>query len=270
MQTVDVSRLLSLPIELRRHIYYYVLPTTSQIPLRYQRPIISSEKPEYSLTLVRSSSRSETWKMQKTPSRVEKETGNDIVWARGSIGILGVCRQICEECLDIIYGESIFVIDVAFDSIKFRFRWLVPSSKLTPSRSMSFLEHFSQRNLLRIKNYVVNVEHVDNYTGMIKYNFGGPGLSAGIRTKVGELADLLSAVPYLTRLQIHLIDGAISRVRFPSGRVHRVQDEQNYSESEKVLNPFMRLYGVRLAKISGVSVEYGEMLEKSLTASRIT
>lgn len=121
---------------------------------------------------------------------------------------------------------------------------------------------------MRIKNYVINVEHVDDYTGMIKYNCGGCGLTAGITERVQELVDLLSAVPYLHRLHVHLIDGAISRVRFPSGRVHRVQDEQNYSMSQTVLDSFHRLFNVRKAKVTGVSTEYEEALVKSMTASR--
>jgi hypothetical protein len=118
--------------------------------------------------------------------------------------------------------------------------------------------------MIRIKN----VEHVDDYTGMIKYNTGGRGLTAGIREQVGALVDLLSVVPNLQRLHIHLIDGAISRIRFPSGRVHRVQDEKNYSLSQAVLDPFKRLYGVRKAEVSGVSEEYSKVLEKSMTDSR--
>ncbi|KAJ4303052.1 hypothetical protein N0V90_001943 [Kalmusia sp. IMI 367209] len=151
-----------------------------------------------------------------------------------------------------LYGDNIFVVDVAFDSIRFRQRWRT-ANNLTPGRSYNLLDHFSQRNLLKIKNYIVNVEHVDDYTGMIKYNCGGRGLTAGIRSRVQELVDLLSVVPSLHRLHVHLIDGAISRVRFPSGRVHRVQDVQNYSTSQTVLDPFKGLYGVRKARVTGVS-----------------
>jgi hypothetical protein len=167
-----------------------------------------------------------------------------------------------------IYGENVFVIDVAFDSIKFRYKWLLPSN-LTPNRTYSFLDHFSQRNLLQIKNYIINVEHVDDYTGMIKYNCGGRGLTAGIRHQVENLVDLLSIVPYLRRLHIHLIDGGISRQRFPSGRVHRVEDERNFASSQTVLDPFQRIYGVRKARVSGVSSEYAESLEGQMSASRV-
>lgn len=165
-----------------------------------------------------------------------------------------------------IYGDNIFVINVAFDSVKFKYKWW--SLNLQLKGTKDFLDHFSQRNLLRIKNYIINVEHVDDYTGMIKYNCGGRGLTAGIRDQVQTLVELLNVVPYLHRLQIHLIDGAISRVRFPSGRVHRIQDEKNFAESQTVLDPFKRLYDVRKAKVTGVSKKYAEALEATMIASR--
>jgi hypothetical protein len=266
--TSNLSPLLRLPVELRRQIYTYVLPSTSTFDIRLQRGTGEQpERSEYNLTFVRETLGNGVWKMQKTLPKTDRETGNDVVWRRGNINILAVCKQIHDECADMIYGENMFVIDVAFDSIKFRYRWRTPAN-LTPNRSILFLTHFSQRNLMRIKKYVINVEHVDDYTGMIKYNTGGRGLTAGIREQVGALVDLLSVVPNLQRLHIHLIDGAISRIRFPSGRVHRVQDEKNYSLSQAVLDPFKRLYGVRKAEVSGVSEEYSKVLEKSMTDSR--
>ncbi|KAF2004416.1 hypothetical protein P154DRAFT_42861 [Amniculicola lignicola CBS 123094] len=264
----QISPLLRLPIELRRQIYGYVLPSTSSLDVHVQRRAGSPERSEFNLTYIRQTIGNGVWRMQKTYPKTEREIGNETVWHRGCISILSTNHQIHDECVDMLYGDNAFVIDVAFDSVKFRYRWLVASSNLTPCRSYSFLDHFSQRNLMRIKNYVINVEHVDDYTGMIKYNCGGRGLTAGILEQVQTLNDLLSLVPCLHRLQIHLIDGAISRVRFPSGRVHRVQDDQNYSQSQRVLDPFHRLYGVRRAKVTGVSAEYAETLEKSMMNSR--
>jgi hypothetical protein len=205
--------------------------------------------------------------MQRTLPRTERETGNDIVWRRGHTSLLAVSQTIHQEAADMLYGDNTFVIDVTFDAIDFRYRWRT-ANNLTPNRTYRFLDHFSQRNLLRIRNYIVNVESVDDYTGMIKYNCGGRGLPAGIKSKVRELVDLLVVAPQLHRVQVHLIDGAISRVRFPSGRVHRVQDESNYVQTQIVLDPFRALYGVRHAAVSGVDDEYKEALEKSMTAQR--
>ena len=265
----QVSPLLRLPLEIRRHIYQYVLPYTTTLDVRFQRPTGEPERSEYNLTFVRESLGPGVWKMQKTLPKTDRETGNDIVWRRGCTKLLVINHQIHDECVDMIYGDNTFVIDVAFDSIRFRYRWLVHSTNITPRGTKEFLEHFSQRNLIRVKNYIVNIEHVDDYTGMIKYNCGGRGLTAGIRDQVQTLVDLLSVVSHLHRLQIHLIDGAISRVRFPSGRVHRVQDSQNYWQSQTVLEPFRRLYEVRKVAITGVSPEYAEALVANMKASRI-
>lgn len=265
---VELSPLLRLPSELRRQIYASLLPHTLNLALRYQRSPDTVPRAEYNLTFVRQSTSSNgTWKMQKTSPRSDRETGNDVVWRRGCTSLLAVSKQIHEEAADMLYGENTFVIDVAFDKISFRYRWRTENG-LTPSRTFDWLEHFSQRNLLRVKNYVVNVESVDDYTGMIKYNVGGRGLPAGIRAKVRELVDLLVLVSELRRLEVHLIDGDISRHRFPSGRVHRVQDEGHYAQTQTVLDPFRALYGVRQVQITGVSEEYAKALEVSMTAQR--
>jgi hypothetical protein len=263
----DVSPLLRLPIELRRLIYSFILPHTTTFDVRYQQSPDPPGKPEYNLTLVRQKNGDGAWRMLRTLPRIDRETGNDIVWKRGCTNVLAVNRQIHEETADMLYGDNTFVIDVTFDAINFRYRWRT-ANNLTPSRTYLFLEHFSQRNLLRVKNYVINVESVDDYTGMIKYNCGGRGLPAGIRIKVRELVDQLAAVPSLHRLQVHLIDGAMSRVRFPSGRVHRVQDEANYAQTQMVLDPFRVLNGARQAEVSGVSEAYAEDLRRSMTAQR--
>ena len=263
----DVSPLLRLPVELRRLIYSCVLPYTTTFDVRYQQSPDPPAKSEYNLTFVRQKNGDGGWRMLRTLPRADRETGNDIVWRRGCTNLLAVNRLIHEETTDMLYGENTFVLDVTFDAINFRYRWRT-ANNLTPNRTYPFLEHFSQRNLLRIKKYIVNVESVDDYTGMIKYNCGGRGLPAGLRTKVRELVDQLAAAPCLHRLEVHLIDGAISRVRFPSGRVHRVQDEANYAQTQMVLDPFRALHGVRRAEITGVSEEYAEGLSRSMTARR--
>ncbi|KAF2811352.1 uncharacterized protein BDZ99DRAFT_461440 [Mytilinidion resinicola] len=263
----EVPFLLRLPIELRQHIYSYILPSTTSYASHFPPAASEPSNSEFSLTFVRETLGEGVWKMQRTLPNTSRKAGNDIVWRRGWTALLAVNRQIHEECVDLIYGDNTFVIDVAYDSIKFRYRWVLPSN-LTPSQSYSFLDHFSQRNLLRIRNYIVNVEHVDSYTGMIKYNCGGRGLTAGIRQQVQNLVELLALVPSLHRVHVHLIDGAISRVRFPSGRLHRVQDKGNCAAAQTVLDPLFRLYGVRKAAVTGVTPEYMTRLEEQMTGGR--
>jgi hypothetical protein len=260
----DIPALLRLPIELRRAIYSLLLPHTIASPVpTLDLPLKGGTR---SLTYVRQKDGSESWCMMRT-SDFARQTGNDVVWKRGCTALLAVNRQMHEEAADMLYGENAFVLDITFDAIKFRYRWRT-ANDLTPNRTYAFLEHFSQRNLLRIKKYIINVESVDDYTGMIKYNCQGRGLPAGIRAKVRELVDQLAAVPCLHHVQVHLIDGAISRVKFPSGRVHRVQDEANYAQTQMVLEPFKVLHEVRRADISGVGEEYAESLSRSMIAQR--
>lgn len=267
--SADKPPFLRLPLELRALVYDYVLPHTELFDVRFQRGNgDTTPRSEYNLTFVRETPDSNgTWKMQKTLPRSDREVGNEIVWRLGCTSLLATCHQIHDECVDKLYGDNIFVIDVTFDDIKFRQRWRT-ANNLTPGRSYAFLDHFSQRNLMKIKNYIVNVEHVDDYTGMIKYNCGGRGLTAGIRRKVQGLVDLLSVISNLHRLHVHLIDGAISRVRFPSGRVHRVQDVQNFSTSQTVLDPMKGLYGVRKPRVTGVSEMYAKALEEDMAKTR--
>lgn len=266
---VELPPLLRLPLELRRLIYRHVLPHTELFDVRFQRGNGDVEaRSAYNLTYVRTSPDTNgSWKMLKTQPRSDREAGNEVVWRLGCTAVLATCHQIHDECVERLYGDNVFVLDVSFDQVRFRQRWRT-ANNLTPGRNFAFLEHFSQRNLMKIKNYVVNVEHVDDYTGMIKYNCGGRGLTVGIRSKVQELVDLLGAVHHLHRLHVHLIDGAISRVRFSSGRVHRVQDVQNYTTSQMVLDPFRGIYGVRRAKVTGVSEEYAKALEEDMTETR--
>ncbi|KAI8940837.1 hypothetical protein NX059_002098 [Plenodomus lindquistii] len=266
----DRVTLLTLPFELRSLIYTHLLPHTLSIPVRQQRAHGSAAPPpssSYHLTYVRSTPGSSEgkWHMLKA----DRETGHDVVWRRGCTSILAVNRQVHEETAAMLYGDNTFVVDVAFDSINFRYRWRTCNG-LTPSRTYAFLEHFSQRNLLRVRRYVVNVEHVDDYTGMIKYNCGGRGLAAGLKAKVAELARLLSDAKEIYRLQVHMIDGAISRQIFPGGRIHRVQDVSNFQQAQAVLEPFKMLHGVRKAQVSGVSDEYAKALEESMSTQRGT
>lgn len=204
--------------------------------------------------------------MQKT-SPLARSSGNDIVWRRGCTALLGVNQQIHCEAADMLYGLNTFVLDVTFQTISFRCRWRAESG-LMPSRTLDWGAHFSQRNLRRVRRCVVNVESVDEYTGMVKYNVGGRGLPAGIRARVRELVEMLGLVDELHGLHVHLVDGDISRHRFPSGRVHRVQDESRYAQTQTVLDPLRALCGVRQVQVTGVSDEYAKALEASMAAQR--
>ncbi|KAF2457224.1 hypothetical protein BDY21DRAFT_272888, partial [Lineolata rhizophorae] len=139
---------LRLPLELRREIYSYILPRT-------------------------------------LPTRTASFRGH--AWARGHTSLLGVNRQLSGEGLDLLYGANYFVLDVAYDGIRFRYRWVLPRQRLAPNRAYAFPAHFSPANVARMRNFIINVTLVDDYIGMTKYNCGGRGLIAGLRAQVQRL-----------------------------------------------------------------------------------
>ena len=98
-----------------------------------------------------------------------------MVWIRGSSAVLATSRLLYHEGLGIMYGRNTFVIDVVWDGITFAYQWLLQSG-LVPKRTLAFPAKMAKRNISQIRRLVVRIHHVDNYTGMVKHNFGGPGL----------------------------------------------------------------------------------------------
>jgi hypothetical protein len=193
---------------------------------------------------------------------------NNVVWLRGHTALLQVSRQVHEECADLMYGSNAFEIDIKYDSIKFRYAWVVPSSGLRPKALYYFPEYFSQRNIQRIRNYVINIEHVDSYTGRIKYNVGGAGLTAGVRNQVRKFVNEVRDAESLGRVFVRLSEGnkVLSEIRKPGLRVHCVERGTNSAMAQTVLSPFQYMKGVRLAEISGsVTPEYAAEIERAMT-----
>lgn len=204
------------------------------------------------------------WRTLRTLPKAERETGNDIVWRRGCTSLLAVNKQIHEEACDMLYGDNVFVVDIAFNAIMFRYRWRT-ANNLTPNRNMRLMEQFSWKNLLRIKKYVINVENADDYTGMVKYNVGGRGLPVGVERKVQELVELMKMVDELHRVELHLVDGQASRRREPDGKIYRVLSEDSPGLYQSMLGPFEQLKGVRKAKVTGVTEKCKTHLETMMT-----
>ena len=263
------SSFLYLPLEIRQQIYRYLLPSTI---------------------------------------RTASSTG--IAWQRGHTSLLGTCRQVSEECADLLYGENTFALVVSYDRIVFRYRWVLPSG-LEPSRAYLFVldqdqhrrrllvdkgggvaaggggfgavdaagsgdeqqqtrskEMFpaaSPRYIRRIRNYDVSVEHVDSYTGMIKFNCGGPGLTAGLRAQVARLASLLRAADSLNSFRVRLAD--VNRTLKELRRVPLLGGERGMSAevAQTVLEPLVALSGARKVEIMGlVTPEFRDFLEKEM------
>jgi hypothetical protein len=240
-----MANLLTLPVEIRDQIYNLVLPYTTTIAtpgVRLPPPLSASE---YDTALMRTLDNSSEGKIYRTSTPAD----SDILWHRGCTAILGVCRQVHEEAADILYGQNTFELVVTLSAITFQYRWQTRDGGM-PSRGYSFLEHFSQRNVLRVRIYVVYVELVNDYTAMMQYDFRRPHeLPARMRARVEELVQQLAAAPCLQCVQVNLLKS---------------------KQKETVLEAFKALNGVTKAEVIGVSKTYAEELSASMTAQRGT
>ena len=126
--------LLSIPLELRQHIYSYLLPCTSDILAKEQK----------------------------------------FVWIRGNTALLSTCRQIHEECAGQLYGTNTFSLYVVWDCIIFDYAWILRSSLQPRRRMAfpeTFSMKRRTRGLRLIKKIHVRVHHMDSYTGELYARF---------------------------------------------------------------------------------------------------
>lgn len=209
-----------LPLELRHKIYDYLLPSASS-------PKVENRPPSNPRKLVLSS-----------PDRLRP-----VIWERGQTNLLCVSRRTHDECVQRIYGSNTFVVFVGYSSIICRFQWLLPSG-LTPTTEIGLLETLPGRYLKLIRRMVIVVEHPDSYTGMIKYNVGGRGLTYGLQQQVKKLAQALTAGDGLTWLSVALLNGVdyLDLQRRGMG---------GSAEVQLVLEPLRMLRGVSSVSVSG-------------------
>lgn len=204
---------------------------------------------------------------QKGPSHV--------VWQPGNIRLLSVSRQLHDECAEIMYGSNTFLLFVTFSGISFRYSWMLKSG-LSPTRRYSFLELIPRRYLILIKRVIVNVDHVDSYTGMIKFNVSGKGLTHGLRKQNQRLVNALQAHPVqledgtaltyqerrLNKIKIQVSNGNAVLDQIKKEVVRQREGKIRVAEDlEEMLEPFGELRGVRSVQIAGaVTTEFSERL----------
>jgi hypothetical protein len=208
------------------------------------------------------------------PSSSSTSVPSNIAWRRGNTSLFAVCRQLHEECADMVYGNNTFMLGVTFSNITFRFRFLLPSG-MAPKREYNFLELMPARYMRRLRRVLVCVDHVDSYTGMIKYNVSGKGLMHGLRRQVlrlvcalqpmqeekdvGSEVDPSKECPGLARVMIKISSGnsVTQSLKAQFGEAQRISDD-----IEEILEPFGHLCGVRDPRVIGaVGQTYARELE---------
>ncbi len=125
----------------------------------------------------------------------------------------------------------------------------------------------------RIRNLVININHVDSYLGMINYNCQNTeALTAGVRGNVLMLVRVLQRADHLNRVAIcMMVDSCmmmdeIRKVRGNKRVPHRVQaGRNNVPETQTALDPLKELSRVKEPKVDGaVTLEYSTMLERHM------
>lgn len=278
--------LFRLPLELRQQILSYVLPTTLQLGSSYASPL-ATHAVNFS-AMQKRGAKGMLLPSVNQPGNANGAASNNVVWQRGCISILGACRQLHDECADLMYGNSTFLLFVTFSGVSFRFRWLL-STGMAPMRNYDFLELMPKRYLRLVKRCVINVDHVDSYTGMIKYNVSGKGLAYGLRKQTQRLVDALHGLASTASAP-----GDFARRDCPLNSIHvrasKVDDMPRYRKSSKqkdgtsgksgpsesdgmedMLEPFEQLCGVREVHVSGaIGDDYARKLEEQMKSDAVS
>lgn len=268
--------LLKLPLELRQQIMAYLLPHTKDLgsnvnPLADHARNFSAvqKRSEKGMLLPSAVAKSQP------PSRNAggRDTGvNNIVWQRGNVSLFSVCRQLHDESADMVYGNSTFMLFLTYSSISFRFRYLLPSG-MTPNRSYPILELLPEKYLKRIRKVVVHVDHVDSYTGMIKFNVSGKGLTHGLRRQVQRLVVALrpeheGGVEPTGRLNRVIVRVSNGNAITDSLNARGCGSPKVSEDIAEMLEPLGCLRGVQYAKVMGaVSDDVARRLEDEMRST---
>ena len=274
--------LLKLPLELRQQVLLYLLPRTKE---GVESDPLARHARMFSAVQKRGAEGMAVPTEEGLAARHARVSTSNVVWIRGNISLFRVCRQLHDECAALVYGRNTFLLFLTYADIKWRYRWLLPSGQ-APSRNYPFLELLPERYMRLLKRVVVHVDHVDAYTGMIKWNVSGKGLTFGLRRQVQRLVNALKPVAgeegameggekrYLTHLTIRVSNSAVSDTmpRRQCGSPAKPSNSDAAADDlETLLQPFRQLYECRNASVSGaVTASFACELEACLRSPRPT
>ena len=259
--------LLKLPLELRQHILRYLLPYTREFK-------DSGKLGEHIRNF--SAVKKRVAKGMAIPSAANSSTSSsvsNVVWQRGNIKLLSVCKQLHDECADMLYGGNTFLLFLTYNGISFRFRWLTPAGA-APMTSKNFVENLADRYRHLVKRVVVHVDHVDSYLSMIKFGVDGAGFTHGLRNQVQRLVDALQPEDQpdrrLAKVYIRVSNGnaVLDGLKAYAGR------EQDggikiSEDIEIILEPFGKFRGVQQVSVIGaVTTSYAHTLEAQMMSER--
>lgn len=263
--------LFKLPLEIRQEILSYLLPHTQKFKdsgglAQHVRDFSAVKK------------RQARGMPVATGSTMMAVGQNNVVWQRGNIDILRVNKQLHDECAELIYGTNTFLLFISYTGISFRFRWLLPSG-LAPSRNYPFLELLSEKYVRLVRKVSVSVDLVDSYTGMIKFNVSGHGLTDGLRKQVQRLVNALRSDGIqgqehehrqLSRVSIRVQNGDNFLEARKSDIVRRRDGSlKSFDDVEQLLEPFQDLYGVGTVSVVGaVSDDYAQALTELMMSKQ--
>ncbi|MCJ1336462.1 hypothetical protein MMC09_001738 [Bachmanniomyces sp. S44760] len=212
-------RFLELPQELRYQIYDFTLPSTVQRKGTYQR----------------------------FDTRYTIDHG--IVWLRGNTSLLATNKQISREAMDVFYGRNTFAIDIAWGGPVFDYQYVwhdgnlaayniaIGRPRMLPRRgSMAFPEGLAPGNVKLIGHISVRIHHADRYTGMMKYNYGGRGLTDGLTDQVKVFCQALGTCNEIKHLHIEFqndIGPTVDPETTDSGHSSGESDLQQSSEGSR-------------------------------------
>ena len=117
----------------------------------------------------------------------------------------------------------------------------------------------------------MTVDHPDSYTGMIKYNVGGKGLTHGLRDQVQKLVDALRPAsedqPGLNEIQVILINGN-TLTACNKGNVVRTKNNEcsDDDEVQRVLEPMAELHHIASIRLEGpLTDDFAEHLRSTMS-----
>ena len=223
-----MATFLDLPLELREQIYGQVLPCTV--------PRSSAE-------------------------------ASFVTWRLGEVALLATCRQIYEECANIIYGSNIFEIAVEPTRTVFCKSYSAKNSPLRHFQTVDFHGLFSGSSVSRMKKIRVTIRHSDDFTSMTKYNCGGRALNYGLRLQVEDLVDVLHRAEPLRWMQIHSVisDSLAKKAKmFDWFMLEEACPFPPYLQD--VLLPFSQLSHVKVVVVTGaVTTDFAKALKCNMS-----